>query len=86
MRYFFSLAFIMMETRFGQPVQNQPMPDPNHHSRRRLTRQYKAKKAIVRNVWIAACSLMLVNPVLPMLLVIALPTTFLSFMILDETP
>ncbi|AMO54787.1 hypothetical protein [Endozoicomonas montiporae] len=85
MRYFFSLIKAMLHINLGQTLKANELPDPGHFSRRRLTRQYKAKKALVRNVWIAACSLMLINPVLPVALIIALPTTLLSFMILDET-
>ncbi|MET4692763.1 hypothetical protein [Endozoicomonas lisbonensis] len=86
MRYFLSLVKTMLQINLGQAQKLDPLPEPEHFSRRRLTRQYKAKKALVRNVWIAACSLMLINPVLPVILIIALPATLLSFMILDETP
>ena len=85
MRYFFYLILNILQIGFGQTQGSNQLPDPEHYSRRRMTRQYKAKKAMVRNVWIAACSLMLINPVLPVALIIALPTTLLSFIILDET-
>lgn len=86
MRYFLSLVTTMLKVSLGNTDDTNQLPDPEHFSRRRLTRQYKAKKALVRNVWIAAGALMLINPVLPVALIIALPTTLLSFMILDETP
>lgn len=55
-----------------------------HPSWRRWTRRYAAKQRIVRAVWIAAGLLMIVLPPAAQL-VVALPTTFLAFVILDET-
>ena len=60
-------------------------PDPNHSHGRRLTQSYKKKQGIVKNLWIGSGMLMLFIPVLPYLVAAALLTTFLSFVILDET-
>ena len=60
-------------------------PDPHHCHGRRLTKTYKKKQNIVKSVWIASGILMLVNPVLPFLVATTLFTTFVSFVILDET-
>jgi hypothetical protein len=60
-------------------------PDPNHSHGRRLTETYKKKQGIVRNLWIGSGFIMLLIPVLPYLVAAALLTTFLSFVILDET-
>ncbi len=61
-------------------------PDPDHPSRRRFTGKYQAKRRIVKSLWLGAGCLMLVNPVLPFMAVVGLSTTFLAFVILDETP
>lgn len=62
------------------------LPDADrerHPSWRRYTRKYRRKQAIVKNVWIVSGLLMIGLPAaMP---VIALGTTFLAFMILDET-
>ncbi|WP_263081242.1 hypothetical protein [Endozoicomonas sp. Mp262] len=42
------------------------------------------KKKLIYGIWSIATLLMLTNPVLPIILIIALPATFLSFVILDE--
>lgn len=86
MRYWLLLATMMLKVKYSKGQEGNKLPDPEHYSRRRLTQQYKTKKSLVRNIWITACLLMLFNPVLPVVLIIALPTTLLSFMILDETP
>ena len=59
--------------------------DARHPHRRRFTRKYHTKKNIVKILWINAGILMLLNPILPVVLIIALPLTCLSFLILDET-
>jgi hypothetical protein len=63
------------------------LPDADrarHPSWRRYTRKYRRKQAIVKNVWIVSGILMIGLPMaMP---VIALGTTLLAFMILDETP
>ncbi|WP_426414920.1 hypothetical protein [Aestuariirhabdus sp. LZHN29] len=60
-------------------------PDANHFYRRTFTRRYRAKRRIVRALWIVAGVLMLCNPALPFIILIGLPTTLLGFAILDET-
>lgn len=49
-----------------------------------ITRKERIKRSWVRTIWLIAGTLMLLNPALPIIMIIALPTTFLSFMILDE--
>ncbi len=55
-----------------------------HPSWRRFTRRYRRKRRIVKNVWILSGLLMIAIPpaAVPLL---ALGTTFIAFMILDET-
>lgn len=60
-------------------------PDPNHCHGRRLTKTYRKKQGIVKNLWIASGLVMLAFPALPYLVAAGLFTTFLSFVILDET-
>ena len=60
-------------------------PDPGHPHKRRFTGLYRRKKGIVRNLWIVSGLLMIVLATPAMILAIALATTFLSFVILDET-
>jgi hypothetical protein len=61
-------------------------PDYEHFHRRRFTPRYRAKKRLVRDLWIGAGCVMLINPVLPFILATGLATTFTAFVILDETP
>lgn len=69
-----------------------PTPPPNlgdeelerHPSWRRKTRKYRKKRQIVRDLWILSGLLMLSAP-LGLMLVLGIGTTFLSFVILDET-
>ncbi|WP_257265751.1 hypothetical protein [Endozoicomonas sp. ONNA2] len=49
-----------------------------------ISRKERIKRSWVRTIWLVAGTLMLFNPVPPVIMIIALPTTFLSFMILDE--
>ena len=60
-------------------------PDPTHPHRRRLTRVYRRKQGLVKNLWIGSGCLMLLNPVLPFVMLVGLITTLFSFVILDET-
>ena len=60
-------------------------PDETHFYRRCFTRRYREKKRIVRDVWLGSACAMLLNPVLPFILALGLATTFLAFVILDET-
>jgi len=62
------------------------MPQRRHKLANPQTREYRLKKKIVKNVWLISGATMLMNPVLYIILPLALFTTFLSFSILDETP
>jgi hypothetical protein len=60
------------------------MPDEDHPHRRRFTPGYRRKRGIVKNVWIGSALVMILQP--PAIVVaMVLGTTFLSFVILDET-
>jgi len=60
-------------------------PDRDHPHKRRFTRVYRRKQGIVRNLWIASGLAMIVLATPAMVLAITMGTTFLSFVILDET-
>ncbi len=60
--------------------------DATHPRRRRHSARYRAKKKVVRGIWIATSILMLAYPLVPFIVTLGLFTTFLSFTILDETP
>lgn len=47
--------------------------------------KYRAKKNIVRSLWIASGLMMLSFPLLPFMAALGLLTTFIAFTILDET-
>lgn len=72
------------------PTEPPRRPPPEDHRppgprARRKTAKYRQKQRIVRDVWIFSGLLMLSVPI-GMIFVLALGTTFVSFMILDETP
>jgi hypothetical protein len=56
-----------------------------YDSERRTSPRYRAKRGLVRDVWIATGLTMLVLPDPTAVGMLALLTTFVSFMILDET-
>jgi hypothetical protein len=56
-----------------------------HPSLRRYTRKYRKKQKIVRDLWLVSGLLMLCVPP-TFMLAMALGTTLLAFVILDETP
>jgi hypothetical protein len=60
-------------------------PDCEHPHRRRFTPVYRRKQGIVKNVWIASGLVMALQATPAFILALALGTTFLSFVILDET-
>jgi hypothetical protein len=62
------------------------VPDEAHPHRRRFTARYRRKRGWVKNIWIASGLLVLANPVLNLACAVALASSFLSFMLLDETP
>lgn len=70
---------IFFSTLFNQLVSKLVRP----HGRI-ISRKERIKRSWVRTIWLVAGTLMLFNPALPVIMIIALPTTFLSFMILDE--
>ncbi|MGI9280665.1 MAG: hypothetical protein ACR2PX_13740 [Endozoicomonas sp.] len=86
MRYLISLLSIMLKIKWQPDWMQNQSPEANHFYRRTFTGSYRAKKKIVKNIWIAAGLLMLINPVIHIVMLIALPATLLSFVILDETP
>ena len=53
---------------------------------RRQTPRYRAKRRIVRDLWIVSGALMALFPIPGLVAILALLTTFLGFTILDETP
>ena len=60
------------------------MPDRRHAYGRTLTKRYQARKSMVKNFWIASGAVMVIMPALPIVIGLALFTTFVSFMYLDE--
>lgn len=60
--------------------------DPAHPHRRRYLPAYRRKFARVRYVWTGASLVVLSWPTVATLLAVGLFTTFLVFMLLDETP
>lgn len=60
-------------------------PDPNHSHRRRFTAAYRRKREIVKSLWIASGLVMLAFPLLPLIVGLSLFTTFMAFVVLDET-
>jgi hypothetical protein len=58
---------------------------PRYDVERRSHPRYRAKRRIVRDLWIGASTVMLLIPVPAVICALALLTTFVSFMILDET-
>lgn len=55
-----------------------------HPNWRRYTRNYRRKRKIVRDLWLVSAALMVGAPP-GAVIVLALGTTFVAFMILDET-
>lgn len=60
-------------------------PDRTHPHRRRFTAKYRRKQGIVKNIWIGSGLVMLAQATPAVIVGLALGTTFLSFVILDET-
>ncbi|MCW8885834.1 MAG: hypothetical protein OQK12_11350 [Motiliproteus sp.] len=59
--------------------------DERHPQGRMTTKRYLAKKQVVKSLWIATGTLMLIYPIVPFIVTLGLFTTFLSFTILDES-
>jgi hypothetical protein len=62
-----------------------PIPDHKHPHRRRYTARYRRRLGICKSIWIVSGLVMAVNPTPEILFTLGLGTTFLSFMILDES-
>ncbi len=60
-------------------------PDEGHFYGRCFTPRYRAKRRVVRDVWLGSLCIMFLHPVLPFMLALGLATTLLAFVILDET-
>jgi len=60
-------------------------PDCDHPHRRRFTAGYRRKRGIVKNVWIVSGAVMAIQASPAIIVALTLGTTFLSFVILDET-
>jgi hypothetical protein len=65
---------------------NDQSPDEHHPHRRRFTKRYRRKQGIVKNIWVCSGVLMLAHATPEAAIALGLGTTFLSFVILDETP
>ncbi|MEH6823622.1 MAG: hypothetical protein V7629_06925 [Motiliproteus sp.] len=76
------LVLILLELELHRPAVKL---DTNHAQARLQTTRYRAKKRIVRGLWIATGLLMLAFPLTHFIVTLGLFTTFLSFTILDET-
>ncbi len=63
----------------------QQVPDARHPHRRRYTRSYRRKLGICKNIWIVSGVVMCLQATPEVIITLGLGTTFLSFMILDET-
>lgn len=59
--------------------------DANHPHWRRYTASYRRKRGICKNIWICSGLLMCLQATPAVIIGLGLGTTFLSFMILDET-
>lgn len=60
-------------------------PHISHHHYRRFSKRYKKKQGLVKNIWIGVGLFAIIFPFLPLIMVLTLSTTFVSFTILDET-
>ena len=60
-------------------------PDETHYYRRCFTQRHRAKRRVVRDIWLGSGCVMLLYPVLSFMLALGLATTLLAFVILDET-
>ncbi|MGY0219840.1 hypothetical protein ACWJJH_21010 [Endozoicomonadaceae bacterium StTr2] len=80
------LLFVMLKTLFELYAKPVPAPKQTRQTENhQATTVYEQKKRIVKTVWIFAGLLMLFFPAVPVVMLITLTTTFISFVILDET-
>ncbi len=77
-------SLFQLYTRQEKKQTNQEERQGHIYSRTQSSSQTQ-KKQIVKNIWIFSGLLMLTFPVLPIVILITLTTTFVSFVILDET-
>ena len=85
MQYFLTLLRLILRAYCSDWLQK-IFSSPSNTNAARLPKKERIKRDWVKAIWLVAGILMLSNPVPPIVMIIALPTTFLSFMILDEMP
>jgi len=61
------------------------VPDSSHPHRRRYLPAYRRKRGICKSIWIVSGLLMIIQGTPQGMIALGLGTTFLCFMILDET-
>ena len=83
MRYFLLLVTTILRISLSTLIHRVTI-SLSQASQKKLPKKERVKRGWVKSLWLVAGILMLFNPALPIILIIALPTTFLSFMILDE--
>ena len=64
---------------------NDGVPDRHHPHWRRYTASYRRKRSICKSIWICSGLVMCLQATPEVIIGLGLGTTFLSFMILDET-
>jgi len=79
--WFLRMLWVVLKTECTSSAR----PDPKHGSRRRLCKAYLKRRQQVKNFWIIAGLIVLIEPALPFVVFVSLFTTFLSFMYLDES-
>lgn len=83
MRFIFGVICQFLLPKWRQNLE-QNQEDSGHFYRRTLCPKYIEKKSRVKNFWLFAGALVLLQPSLHVMIVVGLFTTFLSFMYLDE--
>ena len=83
MRLIFELICQCLLPKWRQNIE-QNQEDSGHFYYRTLSPKYIEKKSRVKNFWILAGALVLLQPTLHVMVIAGLFTTFLSFMVLDE--
>jgi hypothetical protein len=67
------------------PVFDDNSPDEAHPHRRRFTKKYRAKKALVMKMWLVMGLLIALFPMPHLMISLALLGALISFVLLDET-
>ncbi|WP_027857657.1 hypothetical protein [Marinobacterium jannaschii] len=80
---FAHLLRFLISLMFPHWMQDQT-PDQNHFYRRVFTSRHKARVKRLYLLWLGAMSIVLIFPSLPLLIIVTLFTTFISFSFLDE--